>query len=144
MQVASTCFAAVATWPVAQAEFDKGHVVRLLQLGRLGSGKKARETRSENYLEKQTKVGIRFEFDLCSAQNIDFSRQSMKPDVDGLHPEMSKITLLVEVEQIPLIVSYLLLFQCTWLDLSGLLFQSGLSSALAARSVKNKFYLRQV
>ena len=73
-----------------------------------------------------------------------FSRQTMQPDVDGLHPEMSKITLLCEFEQIPLIVAYVLLLQCAWLDLSGLLFQSGLSSALATRSVKKSLYLRPV
>ncbi len=75
---------------------------------------------------------------------FDFSRQSMQPDVDGLHPEMSKITLLCKFEQIPLIVSYVFLLQCAWLDLSGLLFQSGLSSALATWSVKKSLYLRPV
>ena len=43
-----------------------------------------------------------------------------------------------------LIASYLLLFQCAWLDLSGLLFQSGLSSAFATRSLKTFLHSRQV
>ena len=50
-----SCIAAVATWPAAQAESDKVHAVRLmslLQLGCLGNGRKARETRSDNYLGK--------------------------------------------------------------------------------------------
>jgi hypothetical protein len=72
VQAASTCFTAVAIiWPAAQAESDKVRVVMLLQLGCLGKGRKARETGSENYLGKQTKVGFQFEFCFCSAQNID-------------------------------------------------------------------------
>ena len=51
----AACIAAVATWPAAQAESDKVHAVRLmslLQLGCLGNGRKARETRGDNYLGK--------------------------------------------------------------------------------------------
>ena len=52
---------------------DKVHVVRLLQLGCLEKGRKGRETRSEIYQEKYTKVGIQFESCFCTAQNINFS-----------------------------------------------------------------------
>ena len=51
-------------------------------------------------------------------------------------PEASTKITQLELEQLSLIASYLLLFQCAWLDLSGLLFQSGLSSAFATRSLK--------
>ena len=62
---------------------------------------------------------------------------------DGLMPEASKIALF-GFEELSLLASYLLLFQCAWLDLSGLLFQSGLSSAFATRSLKKFLHSRQV
>ncbi len=39
----------------------------------LEKGRKARETRSENYKGKQTNLGIQFVFCFCSAQNINYS-----------------------------------------------------------------------
>ena len=72
------------------------------------------------------------------------SRHSMHTTCgDGLMPEASKIALF-GFEELSLLASYLLLFQCAWLDLSGLLFQSGLSSAFATRSLKKFLHSRQV